>query len=120
MTEVTRSLNRISIFNSIYHMTDCPSFISGDQFMMVEPHERIFNGVNSKCEEGIAHGDFVEDEFGLQNFPDQLKTFSVLEDIDFSKPYPGTIFRFPLRTADQAKDSKLSPKAYSAEKVSVQ
>ncbi|KAK3820137.1 MAG: hypothetical protein J3Q66DRAFT_167318 [Benniella sp.] len=104
-------------FNSIYHMTDCPSFISGDQFMMVEPHERIFNGVNSKCEEGIAHGDFVEDEFGLQNFPDQLRTFSVLEDIDFSKPYPGTIFRFPLRTADQAKDSKISPKAYPAEKV---
>ncbi|OAQ22609.1 hypothetical protein K457DRAFT_60283, partial [Linnemannia elongata AG-77] len=24
-------------FNSIYHLTDCPSFISGDQLMMIEP-----------------------------------------------------------------------------------
>ncbi|KAI7827401.1 hypothetical protein BC939DRAFT_381456, partial [Gamsiella multidivaricata] len=29
-------------FNSIYHMTDCPSFISGDQLVVIEPHERIF------------------------------------------------------------------------------
>jgi len=88
--------------------------------MMIEPHERIFNGVKTECVEGVAHGDFVEDGAGLQEFPDLLKTFAVIEDIDFSKPYPGTIFRFPLRTVDQAKDSKLSPKAYSAEKVSVQ
>jgi len=85
--------------------------------MMVEPHERIFNGINSKCIEGVAHGDFVEDEFGLRNFLDQLKTFSVLEDIDFSKPYPGTIFRFPLRTEDQARTSRLSGNAYPADKV---
>ncbi|KAK3820135.1 MAG: hypothetical protein J3Q66DRAFT_439182 [Benniella sp.] len=106
-------------FNSVYHLTDCPSFITGNQFMMIEPHERIFNGVKTECVEGIAHGDFVEDEAGLQEFPDLLKTFAVLEDIDFSKPYPGTIFRFPLRTEEQAKAeySKISKKAYPAEKV---
>ncbi|KAF9190474.1 hypothetical protein BGZ50_000207 [Haplosporangium sp. Z 11] len=104
-------------FNSIYHLTDCPSFISGDQFMVIEPHERIFNGKRSEFTEGAVRGNFVEDEVGLNEFPDQLKAFSVVEDIDFTKPYPGTIFRFPLRTKEQAQTSLLSKYAYPAEKV---
>ncbi|KAF9571204.1 hypothetical protein EC968_000852 [Mortierella alpina] len=102
---------------SIYHLTDCPSFISGDQFMVIEPHERIFNGVRSEFTEGAVKGNYVEGRQGLEHFPDQLKTFAVVEDIDFSKPYPGTVFRFPLRTKAQAETSKLSQNAYPAEKV---
>ncbi|KAF8928987.1 hypothetical protein BGZ58_009254, partial [Dissophora ornata] len=104
-------------FNSIYHMTDCPSFISGDQFMVIEPHERIFNGKRSVFSEGAVRGTFVDDCEGLEEFPDQLESFAVLEDIDFSVSYPGTIFRFPLRTKDQAKTSKLSKNVYPAEQV---
>ncbi|CAO3564928.1 unnamed protein product [Mortierella alpina] len=104
-------------FNSIYHLTDCPSFISGEQFMVIEPHERIFNGIRSEFKEGAVKGNYVEGCEGLELFPDQLKPFAVVEDIDFSKPYPGTVFRFPLRTKAQAETSKLSPYAYPAEKV---
>ncbi|KAF9082980.1 hypothetical protein BGX23_011899 [Mortierella sp. AD031] len=104
-------------FNSIYHLTDCPSFISGDQFMMIEPHQRIFNGERSEFNEGAVRGNFVEGKQGLQDFPDQLQAFSVLEDIDFSKSYPGTIFRFPLRTPDQAKASALTKYACTYEQV---
>ncbi|KAG0259647.1 hypothetical protein BG011_002498 [Mortierella polycephala] len=104
-------------FNSIYHLTDCPSFISGDQFMVIEPHERIFNGKRSEFAEGAVRGDFVGDQVGQKEFPDQLKAFSVIEDIDFTKPYLGTIFRFPLRTKKQAQTSLLSKYAYPAEKV---
>ncbi|KAF9122504.1 hypothetical protein BGW39_009706 [Mortierella sp. 14UC] len=95
-------------FNSTYHLSDCPSFISGDQFMVIEPHERIFNGERSEFNEGAVLGNFVEGNQGLQEFPDQLRAFSVLEDIDFTKPYNGTIFRFPLRTPEQAKASLLT------------
>ncbi|KAF8946486.1 hypothetical protein BGZ47_000428 [Haplosporangium gracile] len=104
-------------FNSIYHLTDCSSFITGDQFMVIEPHERIFNGINSKFKEGAVRGNFAEGNQGINEFPDQLRTFSVLEDIDFSKPYPGTVFRFPLRTKEQAKTSDISKYAYTADKV---
>ncbi|KAG0265639.1 hypothetical protein BGZ95_003270 [Linnemannia exigua] len=104
-------------FNSIYHLTDCPSFISGDQFMVIEPHERIFNGVRSEFDEGAVRGNFVEGNQGLQDFPDQLKAFSVLEDIDFSKPYNGTIFRFSLRTPEQAEASSLTKYPRSAQEV---
>ncbi|KAF9281483.1 hypothetical protein BGZ68_006618 [Mortierella alpina] len=65
-------------FNSIYHLTDCPSFISGDQFMVIEPHERIFNGVRSEFTEGAVKGNYVEGSQGLEHFPDQLKTFAVV------------------------------------------
>ncbi|KAF9980129.1 hypothetical protein BGZ75_008779 [Mortierella antarctica] len=105
-------------FNSIYHLTDCPSFISGEQFMVIEPHERIFNGAHSEFTEGAVKGNYVEEGQGLEHFPDQLKPFAVVEDIDFSKPYPGTVFRFPLRTKAQAETSRLSPYAYPAEKAS--
>ncbi|KAF9145199.1 hypothetical protein BG015_011964 [Linnemannia schmuckeri] len=104
-------------FNSIYHLTDCPSFITGDQFMVIEPHERIFNGKNSEFKEGAVRGNFAEGNQGINEFPDQLRAFSVLEDIDFSKPYSGTVFRFPLRTKEQAKTSDISKYAYTPDKV---
>ncbi|KAF9537110.1 hypothetical protein EC957_008859 [Mortierella hygrophila] len=104
-------------FNSIYHLTDCPSFITGDQFMVIEPHERIFNGKRSKFIEGAVKGNFVKNNQGVNDFPDQLRTFSVLEDIDFSNPYPGTVFRFPLRTEEQAEKSEISKYAYTPDKV---
>ncbi|KAF9122864.1 hypothetical protein BGW39_009457 [Mortierella sp. 14UC] len=104
-------------FNSIYHLTDCPSFISGDQLMVIEPHERIFNGKRSKFREGAVRGNFVTGNQGLKIFPDQLKAFSVLEDIDFTKPYNGTIFRLPLRTPEQAKDSVLTKYSHTPQEV---
>ncbi|KAF9905487.1 hypothetical protein EC991_001596 [Linnemannia zychae] len=97
-------------FNSIYHLTDCPSFITGDQFVVIEPHELVVEGNAVKC-------NFVEGNRGLNEFPDQLRMLSALDDIDFSKPYPGTIFRFPLRTKEQAKTSKISNYEYTPAKV---
>ncbi|KAG0367965.1 hypothetical protein BGX24_003020, partial [Mortierella sp. AD032] len=104
-------------FNSIYHLTDCPSFISGDQLMMIEPHERIFNGVQSEYNEGAVRGSFLKGNQGVMKFSDQLKAFSVLEDIDFTKSYNGTIFRLPLRTPDQAKASLLSKYSHTPQEV---
>ncbi|KAG0364102.1 hypothetical protein BGZ54_007843 [Gamsiella multidivaricata] len=101
-------------FNSIYHMTDCPSFISGDQLVVIEPHERIFRDQESGYPQCAVRGQFVEN---LAVFPDQLKLLAALENIDFTKPYPGTIFRFPLRTEAQAKTSRMSGNAYPADKV---
>ncbi|KAG0058784.1 hypothetical protein BGZ89_000970 [Linnemannia elongata] len=104
-------------FNSIYHLTDCPSFISGDQLMMIEPHERIFNGLRSEFNEGAVLGSFLKENQGVKKFPDQLKVFSVLEDIDFTKSYNGTIFRLPLRTPEQAKTSLLSKYSHTPQEV---
>ena len=85
--------------------------------MIIEPHERIFNGDRSELSEGAVRGSFLNPSQGLHEYPDQLKAFSVLEDIDFSKPYKGTIFRFPLRTLEQAKTSSLTKYPRTPEEV---
>jgi len=95
-------------------MTDTPSFISGDKLVILEPHMRIFNGHPFR---GGVQGSFTGGGQGSKKFPGQLKLFAIKEEIDFTKPYNGTIFRFPLRTREQAKTSELSKSAYPAEKV---
>lgn len=95
-------------------MTDAPSFISGHHLVIIEPHMRIFSG--HPCRGGVQ-GNFTNDNKGLRVFPGQLEPFAVKEPIDFSKPYNGTIFRFPLRTDDQAKVSELSSTVYPVKRV---
>lgn len=90
-------------------MTDTPSFISGDQMAILEPHERVLGG-------GVR-GNFTDKDKDARDFSGQLEPFAAKEKIDFSKPYNGTIFRFPLRTDAQAEVSDLSNSAYPAEKV---
>ncbi|KAF9431361.1 hypothetical protein BGZ76_000415 [Entomortierella beljakovae] len=102
-------------FNSIYHMTDFPSFISGSEFMVIDPHQWVLT------ERGNCRQDtFTDDQENPEFYPDQLGTFDVRDidtKIDFSKPYDGTIFRFPLRTKKHAMDSDISKKPYTTEKV---
>jgi hypothetical protein len=31
-------------FNSIYHITDTPSFITGDKYVILDPHEWYYDG----------------------------------------------------------------------------
>ncbi|KAG0293932.1 hypothetical protein BGZ96_002046 [Linnemannia gamsii] len=95
-------------FNSIYHLTDCPSFITGDQFMVIDPHLNMFEN----------HASAVRGRLQvLKRAPDQLIAFSVLKKINYAKAYPGTIFRFPLRTKEQELDSEISDYAYTPAKV---
>ncbi|KAF8932212.1 hypothetical protein BGZ47_011508 [Haplosporangium gracile] len=93
-------------FNSIYHLTDCPSFITGDQFMVIDPHLNMFKN-------HTVRGHLKD----LGRIPAQLKTFSVLEDIKCSERYQGTIFRFPLRTEEQVSGSEISDNAYTPAKM---
>ncbi|KAG0310151.1 hypothetical protein BG000_007164, partial [Podila horticola] len=95
-----RKIGQMGIgFNSVYHMTDTPSFISGDKMVILEPHMRIFNGLPYR---GGVQGSFTDKGQGMRIFPGQLEVFAAKDEIDFAKPYDGTIFRFPLRTEAQA------------------
>ncbi|KAF9432548.1 hypothetical protein BGZ76_010644 [Entomortierella beljakovae] len=100
-------------FNSIYHMTDCPSFISGDGFMTIDPHHWALES-DGNCRKDF----FTTNQESPLFYPDQLRTFFSPEgEIDFTKPFDGTIFRFPLRTQDQARRSLISKDEYTPEMV---
>jgi hypothetical protein len=91
-------------FNSIYHITDSPSFITGDKYVILDPHEWYFDG-------GVQF-DFVEDELA-DDCPDQFAPFGISCDV----PLEGTIFRYPLRTEEDSTDSDISKKIYKPEEI---
>ncbi|CAG8447665.1 205_t:CDS:10 [Acaulospora colombiana] len=89
-------------FNSIYHITDSPSFITDDSYVILDPHEWYYDG-------GVQF-DFVEE---ASNYPDQFAPFRIPCNIKFK----GTLFRYPLRTSEDAIDSSISKKVYRPDDI---
>ncbi|CAB4387504.1 unnamed protein product [Rhizophagus irregularis] len=96
-------------FNSIYHITDFPSFITGDKYANFDPHKWHFLG-------GIIYN-FVDEKL-FEESPDQLAPFKIpcdeTCDNPFKKPFKGTVFRYPLR--DYTK-SEISNKIYKPKEI---
>lgn len=94
-------------FNSIYHITDSPSFITGDRYVIFEPH----------CSYGGKLSNFVDEKLP-EKHPDHFAPFRIPcdEPCDnpFKKPFEGTIFRYPLRDSTE---SKISKKIYKPEEI---
>ncbi|CAH1763162.1 6213_t:CDS:2 [Entrophospora sp. SA101] len=95
-------------FNSVYHLTDAPFLISGENFIFFDPHER---GYFSEKYRGYKIN-YVNSDF-QSNHPDHFVPFPRSSD----GGYEGTIFRYPLRTEDDAKESKISKKIYKPEEI---
>ncbi|CAH0485094.1 unnamed protein product [Peronospora farinosa] len=95
-------------FNSVYHVTDLPAFVSGSQLVFFDPQACHLPNVNpsnpGKMIDYIAHPDLVN------KFPDQISPFQCF-GCHFTAPFSGTIFRLALRTVEQAQRSKLSHRA---------
>ncbi|CAG8459386.1 23598_t:CDS:10, partial [Dentiscutata erythropus] len=95
-------------FNSIYHITDSPTFITGDQYVILDPHDWYFNG-------GIRYN-FIDDNIAI-DYPDQFAPFINSFGIPNNKEVNGTIFRYPLRTSLDANDSEISKNEYNSSKI---
>ncbi|XP_074631900.1 sacsin-like [Acropora palmata] len=94
-------------FNSVYHMTDLPSIVSGDAIAFLDPHEVHFD----RNETGKM---FSLKDRPLQEHRDQFLPYEDVLDCKISTQfYNGTLFRFPLRN----EPSDLSQKNYTPDKV---
>ncbi|CAG8704435.1 8389_t:CDS:2, partial [Funneliformis caledonium] len=92
-SEKRDQFNKIGVmgigFNSIYHITDSPSFITGDKLVILDPHRWYFNG-------GIQFN-FVQKNLA-EKFPDSFAPFRIPPfSIPCDEPFKGTLFRYPLR-----------------------
>nr|XP_023669533.1 sacsin isoform X1 [Paramormyrops kingsleyae]XP_023669534.1 sacsin isoform X1 [Paramormyrops kingsleyae] len=89
-------------FNSVYHITDCPSFISNNDILCIfDPHARYAPGATS-----VSPGRMFRDldsDFRTQ-FSDVLSLYLGAH----FKLERSTMFRFPIRTTDMAKISEIS------------
>ncbi|OAE21027.1 hypothetical protein AXG93_606s1120 [Marchantia polymorpha subsp. ruderalis] len=100
-------------FNSVYHFTDIPGFISGGNLVMFDPHACNLPGI-TPSHPGLKIS-FVGRGL-LEQFPDQFRPY-LLFGCDLQKPFPGTLFRFPLRNSSTAASSEIKQEVYSPEDV---
>uniref|UniRef100_A0A8C6U9Z0 Sacsin molecular chaperone n=1 Tax=Neogobius melanostomus TaxID=47308 RepID=A0A8C6U9Z0_9GOBI len=99
-------------FNSVYHITDVPSIFSGDQIAMLDPHQTLF-GVNESGQCWNLKTDVKEIKELADQFAPYIGIFGSSAKTIKDGNFPGTLFRFPLRTDP----SQLSCNIYNKEKV---
>ena len=98
-------------FNAVYHLTDCPSFISnGDTLCILDPHCRYAPGA-TKNKPGRLIEPIEEEE--RSDYRDIFPCY--LEDLFDLKS--ATMFRFPLRSKEMSTKSSISEKHVSNEQM---
>lgn len=100
-------------FNCVYHFTDIPTFVSGENIVMFDPHACNLPGI-SPTHPGLRIK-FVGRKI-LEQFPDQFSPFLHF-GCDLQHPFPGTLFRFALRTANAASRSQIKKEVYAPAEV---
>ena len=112
-------------FNSVYHFTDVPSFVSRNFAVFFDPCTTHLGAmIEAKSRPGIMI-DFEENPDSLHAYPDQFKPYHGLFgcDVGGQNPsatdagfyYNGTIFRFPFRTTK----SEISHEIYSRQDMDI-
>ncbi|CAG8572117.1 5154_t:CDS:2 [Funneliformis caledonium] len=93
-------------FNTCFHFTDVPSFISGDSIAFLDPQEKFLR------QRGII-GPFPTNGIEGLSEKDQLVPFEGIEGINFCSTFEGTLFRIPLRR----EGSELSNRTFSIAEI---
>ncbi|XP_019622025.1 PREDICTED: sacsin-like [Branchiostoma belcheri] len=111
--EALEKVGRFGVgFNSVYLVTDVPSFVSGSRVMFFDPHAtHLSKHIKDKSKPGI--GLDLQKNKRLARFINQFKPFQGVFGYSTSTPYRGTLFRLPLRTPQEAAVSEISAESYS-------
>ncbi|XP_067666364.1 sacsin-like isoform X2 [Haliotis asinina] len=101
-------------FNSVYNLTDVPSFISLNNMVIFDPQEKHLGKPGLR-----ANLKSVKNSKMLRKMSGQFKPFEGIFGCQFRRQAPGepicdgTLFRFPLRTQDQASESEIKDLSYT-------
>ena len=119
----TEKIGRFGLgFNAVYNLTDVPMFVSKNYFVILDPNTcHLGTAIKNPKKPGIKI-DLNKDVRNLQNFKNQFKPFNGVFGCDLSLDredysYNGTLFRFPLRTREQAADSEIRDKCYDDQEM---
>ncbi len=108
----------------MYHITDLPSFVSGEHLVILvsdytsisyskDPHAKFLPGDRQTCGK---RWNFCANRDLLDKFSDQLEAYKVF-GCDMQNYFPGTLFRFPLRTPELAPQSQISKIPYTYQSI---
>uniref|UniRef100_A0A8C5QND2 HEPN domain-containing protein n=1 Tax=Leptobrachium leishanense TaxID=445787 RepID=A0A8C5QND2_9ANUR len=97
-------------FNTVYHITDCPSFVTGDSYLCVfDPNLAFLPEVDVNSPGGMYK---IDQEF-KNTFKNVYETFHpALFNLQ-----EGTVFRLPLRMADTVSTSMISDQTVALEDI---
>ena len=99
-------------FCSVYHITDVPSFVSGEKFIVFDPTlQCLKKEIKSEFNPGIKIN-FHKHRL-LKNKSNQLVPYTGVHGFNPKQHFQGTIFRFPLRS----QSSKVTENVCTEEKV---
>ncbi|OWF36842.1 Sacsin [Mizuhopecten yessoensis] len=106
-------------FCSVYNLTDVPSFITGTDLVIFDPHYRNLGSAVKGKEPGIKINlRSLQNQRLVRRMKNQFKPFNRVFGCDMTMgedlhSYEGTLFRLPLRTNEQAGKSEIKDSAYS-------
>ncbi|XP_071951516.1 sacsin-like [Antedon mediterranea] len=117
--EQTNKIGKFGLgFNSVYHITDVPSFISNGRLTIFDPQRfHLGNQIQSGAP-GIQIN-FKKNPQTVERFSNQFQPYSNLFGWNFQDSYfTGTLFRLPLRTYKQVqKGGKISREVFDDKKI---
>ncbi|KAE8593456.1 hypothetical protein XENTR_v10019144 [Xenopus tropicalis] len=106
-------------FNTVYHLTDVPSIMSGSNVLIFDPNiNHIKKHISNSGNPGIKLNLQMKPEI-LNVFLDQFQPFSGVFGCELNQPfyYDGTLIRLPFRTEKEAKDSQICQQAFNKEQI---
>ena len=109
-------------FNVVYNLTDVPMFLSRNYFVIFDPNTfYLGKAIRNKNKPGIKIN-INKNTNRLRNFRNQFKPFNGIFGCDLhlnkeDNSYQGTLFRFPLRTKEQALRSEIKQFYYDHKQV---
>ena len=119
----TEKIGRFGLgFNAVYNLTDVPMFISRNSFVIFDPHTSYLGkALKNKTKPGMKIN-VNKDVSRLRKFKNQFKPFNGIFGCDLNlqkedNSFNGTLFRFPLRTSEQALKSEIKKLAYDDTQV---
>ena len=108
-------------FCAVYNLTDVPSFLSGQNMVIFDPHTKYLNKALPGNSPGLRINlRTLKNQRMMKRMNNQFKPFQGVFDCNLLTSDPsfnGTLFRLPLRTAIQAGSSDIKKVSYSKEEM---
>ena len=109
-------------FNAVYNLTDVPMFLSRNYFVIFDPNTfYLGKAIRNKSKPGMKI-DTNKNPKRLQKFRNQFKPFNGIFGCELyldkeDNSFQGTLFRFPLRTKEQAVRSEIKQVYYDSKQI---
>ena len=110
-------------FNAVYNLTDVPMFLSKNYFVVFDPHmSHLRRHIKNPAKPGVRINLNKNPEALRARYRGQFKPFDGIFGCDLrpskkDNSFRGTLFRFPLRTREQARRSEIKQLYYNDQEM---